>query len=365
MKRNVILFAAFVSTVALLLTDASLSAHSSPDGKPLDARTEAVIRQSVPVCAGMTLTGTEVAPRFPQGFSGLLIRAGSENHACDGQWVLVTSPAGTHYLGYPWFLSNTPGATSEEKLKNFAWTNMQSHFTATIGRTRSPEGLFPVTMTQTTEAGKIETTGLIDADGLVFFPGRFLPRDGDGASLRKSAVEPFLAGAPARGAARADVTVVEFSDFQCPSCKRSQSVGESIVARHGDRVRYVRFDLPLITSHPWAFSAAVAGRAVHRQKPDLFWEYKKQVYENQDRLNSFIFDEFARNFAEDRGLDMQRYDADVASPEPRADLLKAAGAAFSSQIGSTPTFMVNGVLVTPGPDGKDLQGYVDQLLAKE
>src|SRR2546430_10287302 len=53
----------------------------------------------------------------------------------------------------------------------------------------------------------------------------------------------------------------------------------SILAAHGDAVRYIRFDMPLITIHPWAFSAAVAGRAIYRQNPDLFWKFKEQIYE--------------------------------------------------------------------------------------
>ncbi|HEU4522503.1 MAG TPA: thioredoxin domain-containing protein [Thermoanaerobaculia bacterium] len=355
MKSNAILL------TALLAIAGPAAAHTPPaDGKPLDAQTEKLVRQALPVCSDMKLSTTPFSQSLPQGFSGRLIHAASESHACEGQYLLVTTTAGNWYLGMPWFIADTPGANPVEKLKNFTWKNMQANVTPVFDRTRSPEGLFPVTLEQTTEAGKVPLEGLVDADGRVFFLGRFSPASTDPAEQRVAALRPLTAKAPARGAAAAPVTIVEFSDFQCPSCKRSSGLGEAVLAKHGDAVRYVRFDLPLIQSHPWAFGAALAGRAIYRQNPDLFWEYKKQVYENQEQLNAFVFDEFARNFASDRGLDMTKYDADLASAELREDILKGVGAAFSNQVRATPTFMVNGVFVATD----DVERYVADLLKK-
>ena len=62
---------------------------------------------------------------------------------------------------------------------------------------------------------------------------------------------------------------------------------DDVVKKYGDQVRYIRYDLPLVSMHPWAFSATMAGRAIYRQKPELFWAYKKEVYENQDKISAF------------------------------------------------------------------------------
>jgi protein-disulfide isomerase len=86
-----------------------------------------------------------------------------------------------------------------------------------------------------------------------------------------------------------------------------------ILEAHPDKVRYIRYDTPLVTIHPWALAAAIAGRAVWHQKPDLFWKYKEQIYANQEKLSAFTIDEFARGFASDHDLDMKKYDADVQS----------------------------------------------------
>ena len=116
--------------------------------------------------------------------------------------------------------------------------------------------------------------------------------------------------------------------------------------------------------HPWAFPAAVAGRAIYRQKPDLFWQYKEQVYANQEKLNTFTIDDFARGFAQDHDLDLKKYDADVSSPELQSAILAGAGTALSNDIRATPTYLVNGTNVDAGTDGKALEAYVANLLKK-
>ena len=104
------------------------------------------------------------------------------------------------------------------------------------------------------------------------------------------------------------------------------------LAKHGDSIRYVRYDLPL-AGHPWAFPAALVGRAIHRQKPDLFWDYKKTVYGSQDTLNAFTFWDWARGWAGDHDLDMAKYDADLNNAEIKAQILAGAGHAFRTTCG--------------------------------
>jgi len=111
-------------------------------------------------------------------------------------------------------------------------------------------------------------------------------------------------------------------------------------------------------------SAAIAGRAIYRQKPEAFWQYKKWVYENQDKLTAFTLDDFARGFAGDHDLDMKQYDADIESELVRDQLLKGVGAAFSNDVRATPTYMINGTYVDSGDDGKALETYVEGLLKK-
>jgi protein-disulfide isomerase len=340
-------------------------AEKAPEAAKLDEKTEKLVRMSIPVCPGMNITRAELGTKLPARMTGALIRIEAPRSACNAQYLMAIAPSGDFYLGLPWVIDDDiEGKTFAEKLKNFAWTKLQENFTPVIDPNRTRNGLFPVTMMQVIERGQIPIEGELDSEGKMFFLGHFRPANADYAALRVKAFEPLLATSPSRGAAKPDVTIVEFSDFECPSCKHASGYVDPIVAKFGDRVRYIRYDLPLISAHPWALSAAIAGRAIYRQKPDAFWQYKKWVYENQDKLTAFTLDDFARGFAGDHDLDMKQYDADLDSQAVRDQLLKGVGAAFSNDVRATPTYMVNGMYVDAGDDGKALETYVEGLLKK-
>jgi len=356
MKRIGILFA------ALLAASTAIAHEKAPEGVPLDEKSDKIVRQALPVCGEMKLSRAELQQKLPAGLTGFIVRAESPRHNCDGQFLLVTAPSGATYVGLPWFLAGSEGTTIEEKIQSFTWKNMQTNFTPVVERKHNRDGLFPVMLNQITELGKLPIPAVVDPEGKIVFMGSFSAPSTDSSSGRAQAFQTFLASAPAKGPAKGDVTIVEFSDFQCPSCKYSSGYADAVLAKHAGRVRYVRYDLPLMQAHPWAFAAAAAGRAIYRQKPDAFWEFKKQIYANQDTLNSFTIDDFARSFAQDNELNLTKYDADVASAEIREEILKGIGTAFANQVRSTPTYMVNGVYVDPGADGKALEAYVAGLL---
>lgn len=329
----------------------------------VDPKLDRAVRDSLPVCADAKVTYGDVPLSLPPRFKATLVEVGSPSHTCEGQYVAITSSAGSFFLGSPWPIADEEGATIEDKLKNFTWRNMREAMTATIERKHNADGLFPVTLAQATENGTMPVRGFVDPEGKVFFFGSFRPMNVDARTARMKTFEPYLANSPAKGAEKAKVTIVEFSDFQCPSCARAANYVDPILAKHGDSVRYVRFDMPL-TGHAWAFPAALAGRAIYRQKPELFWEYKKQVYANQAQLNPFSFWDFARGFAEDHELDLKKYDADLESQELKNQILAGAGLALSTDIRATPSYLVNGAIVSAGTEGKDLAAYVESQLTK-
>lgn len=327
----------------------------------VDPKLDRAVRDSLPICEGSTVTFDELNVKLPPRFTGKMVKIESPNHVCDGQFAAIVSPAGNLLVGAPWLIEGEEGRTPQDKLKSFAWRNMQEVVEVVVEPKRTVDGLFPTTILQTTENGKMPMQGALDEDGRVFFFGSFRPMNGDVRAARAKSYEPFIANSPAKGGSSPAVTIVEFSDFQCPSCQRAAGYLEPILAKHGDKVRYVRYDLPL-DGHAWAFPAALAGRAIYRQKPELFWEYKKQVYANQAGMNAFTFWDWARAFAEDNDLDMAKYDADLADQALKDEILKGAGFAFVNDIRATPSYLVNGALVHAGQDGTPLATYVDALL---
>jgi len=329
-----------------------------PAKNPPDAKTEKMIKDALPVCEGTTLQYGDMVHKLPENLKGIVVLAKNTRSSCEGQFLTVTSREGGFYFGVPWFLDDEKEGTLEERLKRFTWNHMQQVFTPVIEKTKTRDGLYKVTLMQTTERGKLPLEGEIDPAGTVFFFGHFRPMNEDVKSGRLKAFEPFLAHAPTTGGASPAVTVIEFSDFECPSCQHAAGYMPSILAKYGDKVRYVRYDLPLITNHPWAFQAALAGRAIYRQKPELFWSYKKEVYENQDKLTAFTIEEFARGFAQQHELDLKKYDADITDQTLQNELLKGVATAFSNDIRATPTYLVNGSIVDAGAEGKALEAYV-------
>ncbi len=327
---------------------------------PQNERIQALIKDSLPLCGDMKVTQKPWLRKMPAGMTASAVTVESARGSCAGEWLSI-STGRSFYLGQPWFLDEVTG-TPAEKLKEFGWKFMHETFTPVVSTDRSPEGLLKVQLTQTTERGKLPLEGLIDDKGTVFFIGRFHPIDNDLKTDRLKAFQPFIASAPVKGPADARVTVVEFSDFQCPSCRFAALTFKPIFDKYGDKIRYIRFDLPLVENHPWALTAAMAGRAVYRQKPEAFWDFKKQIYDNQEQLTAFTIDSFTRNFAQDHELDLKKYDADVADESIQKELLAGVAAAFMNDIRSTPSYLVNGTIVDPGNDGSALDQYIASQL---
>jgi protein-disulfide isomerase len=150
------------------------------------------------------------------------------------------------------------------------------------------------------------------------------------------AVDPGPA-APSRGQAHAPVTIVEFSDFQCPFCKRAASLLADVQKQHGDDVRVVFRNFPL-PYHKNAQLAAMAALAAKEQ--GRFWEMHDKLFANQEALagaTRATLDGYAREL----GLDVARFDAaldgDKLAKQVNADML--AGGPF---VDGTPTLFVNG-----------------------
>jgi hypothetical protein len=364
-KRIIVACLSVALASAALAQEVASEEPKMPPAPKLSEKAEKFLTDSLPVCsADATFTRGGFTHKLPPNMTGIVVRVDSKRSWCEGQFASVISAEGGFFTGLPWFLDSVSEVpTLEGKLKAFTWTAMKENFEPIVEKTKTRDGLYKATLWQTTEHGKLPLEGEIDPAGTVFFFGHFLPMTSDLRTARMKAIENYSVDMPTQGTAKADVTVVEFSDFECPSCQHAAGYMKPLLVKYGERLRYIRYDLPL-TMHPWAFAAAMAGRAIWRQKPEAFWEYKEHVYGNQEKLTAFTFDDFARGFAQDHELDLKKYDADIASTELQTAMIRGVGTAFSNDIRSTPTYMVNGVQVDAGDNGKYLDTYIAKLLAK-
>jgi len=144
---------------------------------------------------------------------------------------------------------------------------------------------------------------------------------------------------PSRGKTAAPVTVVMFSDFQCPACGAAHPVLQRVLAEFGDKVRFVMRDFPLTRIHKNAFRAAVAANAAGTQ--GKFFEYAEILYKNQQSLD----DESLKKYAADLSLNLKQFELDLASEKYAAEVRKDMADGEKYGINSTPTIFVNGVKV--------------------
>jgi protein-disulfide isomerase len=138
-----------------------------------------------------------------------------------------------------------------------------------------------------------------------------------------------------RGAMDAPVTLVEYGDFECPYCGRAEPVIRELLAGFGD-LRYVWRHLPLNDVHQHAQLAAEASEAAANQ--GKFWEMYDALLTHQDALT--VRD--VVGYAEDLGLDVDRFRADVRKRKGRARIAEDVESADASNVSGTPTFFING-----------------------
>ena len=144
---------------------------------------------------------------------------------------------------------------------------------------------------------------------------------------------------PAKGAAKASVTIVEFTDFQCPSCARQHPVLERIVNEFGDRVRLVVRDFPL-SQHADARKAAEAAEAAREQ--GKYWEYVAVLFKNQSALGV----DKLRQYATEVGLDRAKFDASLDSGKFAEKVQRDVIDGHKLGVNGTPTLYINGKRVS-------------------
>jgi protein-disulfide isomerase len=144
---------------------------------------------------------------------------------------------------------------------------------------------------------------------------------------------------PAQGKTNAAVTIVMFTDFQCPACAGTHPVLKRVLAEYADKVRFVVRDFPLVQIHENAFQSAVAAGAAHAQ--GKFYEYTEVLYKNQTQLDAASL----KKYAADLGLNIKQFEADLLNPKIADEIRKDIEDGKSYGIGGTPTVFVNGVKV--------------------
>ena len=139
-----------------------------------------------------------------------------------------------------------------------------------------------------------------------------------------------------QGPATAPVTLVEYGDYECPSCGQAYPIVKELQRRLGSQLRFVFRNFPLATAHPHAERAAEAAEAAGSQ--GRFWPIHDVLFENQDALD----DEDLVRYAAALGLDESQFVADLAGRAHAARVREDFMGGVRSGVNGTPTFFING-----------------------
>lgn len=178
-----------------------------------------------------------------------------------------------------------------------------------------------------------------------------------GAMPSSAAYVTYRADDPIRGRELAKVTIVEFSDFQCPYCGRVEPTIRQVMDTYKDDVRVVWKHLPL-SFHPNAMPAAEAAEAAREQ--GKFWEMHDLMFTHQADLSPAKYEEWATQL----GLNMDQFRQSLAGHKNQARIKEDSALGNSMGASGTPTFFINGMLLVGAAPFENFKQVIDAELAK-
>lgn len=167
------------------------------------------------------------------------------------------------------------------------------------------------------------------------------------------------------GSPEQKVTLIEYGDFQCPTCRSMYPSVKQLKETYKDKLTFVFRDLPLTNIHPNALAAATAAEAAGQQ--NKFWEMHDILYENQSAWQSAGVDErgsIFEKYAEELKLNLEQFKKDLSSPAVNEKINRDRASARKLGATSTPTFVLNGQVLSEqtSVNGDELKKAVEKAL---
>src|SRR5262249_3153328 len=173
----------------------------------------------------------------------------------------------------------------------------------------------------------------------------------------KTVYKAEVGNSPARGPKNAKVTIVLWSDFQCPFCGRVEPTFKQVLDTYAKDVRIVWKNQPL-PFHQNAMPAAEAAMAANEQ--GKFWEFHDKLFSNQGGLGTDAYDKYAQEL----GLDMKKFHASIESHKNKAQIDEESKAGTKIGANGTPTFFVNGHVMVGAQPFDAFKAKIDEEIKK-
>lgn len=168
---------------------------------------------------------------------------------------------------------------------------------------------------------------------------------------------------PTIGPASAPVTLVEYSDLECPVCANMQKTLETdIVPKYGDKLRVVFKEFPLVNIHDWALTGAIAAQCVYQIDSTKYAAFRSAVYKNQESLNADHARDMLLHIAAEVGVDNMKLAACVDAKSSLSRVEANMREADALGVGQTPTSYINGRILIGAPPATDIEKLIDEAL---
>ena len=159
------------------------------------------------------------------------------------------------------------------------------------------------------------------------------------------------------GPENAKVTLYEFADFECPSCRQLDLVLRDLLPSHPE-VRLVFKHYPLTEIHPWAMTAAIASQCALHQSPAAFWKIHDAIFDSQEVITPTNAWDKLLDIASQIGLDSMPYKDCMANPDTTNEVKTAIEEGHALMITATPTTFINARRVV-GPDKSAIEAAIE------
>jgi protein-disulfide isomerase len=202
----------------------------------------------------------------------------------------------------------------------------------------------------------------VSKDGKYLFRGELSDLTKDPLAEARAKIQ--TKDAPILGPVNAPITLVEFSDFECPVCRNLHDALRALLPKYGQQVRVIFKDFPIEQIHPWARTAALAGRCAYQQDPQAFWKMHDFIYDHQEVISAENAYDKMLDYAGLAGLNTDTFKGCLATPEPGAAIDASRANGLELEVNSTPTIFVNGRRFV-GADARIIEQYMQYELDRQ
>jgi protein-disulfide isomerase len=254
--------------------------------------------------------------------------------------------------------ATTPAQTQksvEAFLRNFY--ALGSDITITVGTPKpiGSSGVSELPIEVKSPDGSDTVKMYLTADGRYLLRGEINDLTTD--PLAENIAKFDLRNAPVFGDPKAPITIVEYGDFQCPVCRNVHDALRGLLPNY-PQVKLIFKEFPLDNIHPWARTAALAGRCAYQQDPKAFWKLYDLVYDNQDLISASNAYEKMLEYAGKASLNTDNFKSCLSSPQAAGEVDASMANGKVLDVRSTPTLFINGRRLV-GADPHAIQQYID------